>query len=101
MERFLGGLGGLLQCLGTVHVLGSSTSVQESEAPVAKAHVPDEAGVLHGELLLLQGLQLGDVQRGVEHAELEPAVEAHVGADPVRMNCEGTCLFRHHCRQSL
>ncbi len=66
---------------GALLVLG--LPVEEPEALVAEARVGTESGELDGELDDLGRLELGDVERGVEHAELESAVVAHVGAAPL------------------
>lgn len=68
--------------------------VQEPEALVAEAGVATEPGELDCEFDDLRRLQLRDVQRRVEHAELEAAVVAHVGAAAFRVNVERGCLFR-------
>ena len=83
----------LCYTFSTIHIFGRGPSVEESEAPVAETSVPVEPRELHGELLLLEGLQLGDVERGVQHPELEVAVEAAVGAGPLGMDLERTCLL--------
>ena len=70
--------------------------VEEPEALVAEASVRTEAGELDGELDDLGGLELRDVQRGVQHAELEAAVVAHVRAAPLRVDVERRGLFRNN-----
>ena len=89
------------EALGSVHVLGGGSPIQEAEAPVTKTRVPSQPRELHRELLLLDSLELRNVQRGVKHPELHVAVEASVGTCPLWVNLEGARLFRHHSRKSL
>ena len=87
----------LCYTFSTIHIFGRGPSVEESEAPVAETSVAVEPRELHGELLLLGGLQLGDVHGRVQHAKLEVAVEAAVCTGSLWVNLEAACLLWNHC----
>ena len=92
----LGRLGQLPLVLVLVGVLVGRLAVEEPEAAVAEAGVAVEAGKLLGELLLFLRLELGHVEWGVQHAELEAAVVAAVGAGPPGVDVERARLLRHN-----
>ena len=87
--------------LGAVHVFRRRSAIQEAEAAITQTRVAVKLGELHCKLLLLLGLELGDVEGCVQHPELEVAVEAAVRTRPLRVDLEGARLLRHNCRESL